>query len=369
MSPSNWANSTAAGTPPGAQCQCSNWPGTGCDARGNVVSLSLIGAANTLPPSISRLSSLSALSFSAVNFTQSITWAIPPMASVLELDLASAGNAPSPLQDLGWVSAFGALRVLAVGQGFSGVLPDELSVLRQLTVLDLSFSGLEFLPSWLPGLSDLQVLNATNAKVYQSLPSWLGQLGALKQLDLSGNTLWGPLPDALFNATRLSHLDLSNNRLTGPIPTRISDLVLLTSIYLESNNLSGQIPSECFQLKRLLHLHLESNSLPGPLPINLAGALLLHELALSHNPLRGSFPTEIVQLRRLSVLLISDCQLSGTLPLRISELTLLATLGLGSNNLSGTLEPLTTALQLNYLAVQIGTPCRGTLYPYSPVAL
>lgn len=75
------------------------------------------------------------------------------------------------LQDLGWLSAFSALRSLAANTGFYGVLPDELSMLCQLSSLDLSSSGLEILPHWLPQLSQLRVLDLAEASVRPQTPT------------------------------------------------------------------------------------------------------------------------------------------------------------------------------------------------------
>lgn len=159
MHPSNWAADNQSRA-------CSSWPGTACSLAGSVLSLSLQGASGILPPSLVRLSQLSSLSFSRVNFTQSLWWDVPAMPSLVRVSLLSAGT-PSPLQDLGWMSSFSALRSLTVNSGFEGVLPDELSMLHRLLSLNLSSSGLEILPHWLPHLSQLRVLDLAQAKVRQ----------------------------------------------------------------------------------------------------------------------------------------------------------------------------------------------------------
>jgi hypothetical protein len=88
-------------------------------------------------------------------------------------------------------------------------LPDDLRVLKYLTVLDLSDNLLT------------------------ELPDWIGELAALEQLVLRGNRLT-QLPPSLARLSRLTQLDAADNRLLQVAP-ELATLPRLATIELHGN--------------------------------------------------------------------------------------------------------------------------------------
>ncbi|XP_058733044.1 receptor-like protein EIX2 [Vicia villosa] len=74
------------------------------------------------------------------------------------------------------------------------------------------------------------------------IPNEITKLYGLVVLNLSRNHLTGQIPETMSNLLQLSSLDLSNNQLSGTIPSSLSSLSFLGSLDMSMNNLSGVIP-------------------------------------------------------------------------------------------------------------------------------
>jgi C-terminal of Roc, COR, domain/Ras of Complex, Roc, domain of DAPkinase/Leucine rich repeat/Leucine Rich repeats (2 copies) len=149
-----------------------------------------------------------------------------------------------------------------------------------LTILDLSGSGLSELPESLGQLTNLSVLDLNRNRLSE-LPAWLGQLTNLSVLDLGGNRL-SELPESLGQLTNLIRLNLSGNRLSG-LPAWLGQLTNLTVLELSGNRLSG-LPAWLGQLTNVTFLELSGNQL-SELPESLGQLTNLTELDLGHNQL------------------------------------------------------------------------------------
>jgi Leucine rich repeat len=77
-----------------------------------------------------------------------------------------------------------------------------------------------------------------------TIPPEISILTNLTHLDLSNNYLKGTIPEELYYLTNLEKLYLFKNFLTGTISTRIGDLDKITHLQLSHNELSGSIPTQ-----------------------------------------------------------------------------------------------------------------------------
>ncbi|KAL3908280.1 MAG: hypothetical protein SGARI_003135, partial [Bacillariaceae sp.] len=111
--------------------------------------------------------------------------------------------------------------------GLMGNLPQELSLLSDLRVLDLSGSFLEG-PLDFDSLTDM-----------------------LETLWLGGNSLTGSISSSIGKMERLRGLSLESNPLSGTLPTELGLLESLQSLDLENTLFVGDIPSEVGRLTRL----------------------------------------------------------------------------------------------------------------------
>jgi hypothetical protein len=153
------------------------------------------------------------------------------------------------------------------GRGLRGSVPNSITALAQLRVLDLSRNHLA-----------------------GELPAALGYLPELRTMDLSDNELEGRLLPDHGNNRRLITLDLSNNRLTGPIIPDFKNMIWLDMLDLSGNRLSGPIPaylSNAFYAGgEDVRVRLARNQLSGPLPTAFC-SLRLYEFDIAYNALSG----------------------------------------------------------------------------------
>lgn len=127
------------------------------------------------------------------------------------------------------------------GYDLEGVLPLELSQLKQLTELDLS-----------------------NNNLTGTIPVSIGELIELQTLRLYLNQLSGEIPPELGNLTNLDILLLGENQLTGSIPNELGNLQNIVSLDFRENQLIGDIPLWFGDLPLLNHLNLMGTQIQGP---------------------------------------------------------------------------------------------------------
>ncbi|KAJ4836818.1 hypothetical protein Tsubulata_045002, partial [Turnera subulata] len=156
------------------------------------------------------------------------------------------------------------INVTLSAMGLKGQLPEEISSLSELEILDLSYN------KYLSG----------------SLPSSIGNLKKLKNLVLVGCNLSGSIPDSIGSLQRLVFLSLNSNGFSGAVPPSIGTLSNLYWLDLSDNNLNGPIPVSTGttpgldMLVNTKHLVLSNNELEGNLDFgaSYAGKLQLVDL-------------------------------------------------------------------------------------------
>ncbi|GAB1422628.1 hypothetical protein MASR2M15_28650 [Anaerolineales bacterium] len=214
----------------------------------------------------------------------------------------------------------------------SGTIPDSISLLSQLSVLDLSQNAISGLGNGMGALSGLKVLNLAQTGLSGGFPTGILSLSALETLDLSQNGLNGSLPNTLGGLSSLKQVKLDHNLFTGVIPDSIGNLSGLTVLDLSNNGLNGNLPVSMNTLTALTYLNLSHNQLAGPIPANLNN---LVELYLNHNLLSGTIPNGLMSATGLVHLRLENNRLSGNLPATIGNLSALKSLNVAENALVG----------------------------------
>ncbi|PWA91619.1 Concanavalin A-like lectin/glucanase, subgroup [Artemisia annua] len=332
------------------------------------------------------LSLLNSRSVSSVNLRNNslnglIGFNCSSMVNLTSLDLGTnnfSGNIPGNLASCGKLKAlnlarnklvgqipesfknFESLSYLSLSNGSFNNLSMSLKILQHCPNLSVLVLTMNFHTEQLPSDDELQfkslkALVIANCRLTGSIPSWLNGLTQLQLLDLSWNDLTGTIPAYLGNLKSLFYLDLSNNSLSGEIPKSLTQLPSLISrdisleepsldfpffkrkrnltgrgqalrynqimgfppsIDLSSNLLTGPIWSEFGNLKKLHVLDLKHNNLSGTIPSALSGMRSIETLDMSYNNLMGSVPTSFVTLPFLSKFSVAYNNLMGMVPSR-----------------------------------------------------
>ncbi len=225
-------------------------------------------------------------------------------------------------------------------------LPEELKNLNQLTTLLLSGNKLEEIPGNVCRLKTLTTLDVTY-NVIKSVPETISNLNQLTTLNLSFNEL-EEMPKALCQLKKLTALDITSNPIKR-IPKEIKNLHQLSTLRV-ANTMLEELPSFVCQLKRLANLDVSRNEM-ARLPGTFSNLSQLQSLNLSATKLE-ELPESLFLLKRLTTLDVSWNRLKK-IPKNIEHLHQLTTLRLEGNNLFelpeaiGKLEKL-TALDVSH---------------------
>ncbi|XP_057789359.1 receptor-like protein 7 [Salvia miltiorrhiza] len=332
--------------------ECCKWHGVECDVAGYVVSLQLDN--ESISGGIADSSSL----FRLVHLQK------------LNLAYNDFNNTPIPkgIHNLTYLTHLNLSHAY-----FGGQVPAEISSLRRLVSLDISYDftisvKLEMLVQNLTGLRELYLdrVNVTSSherrKWSHIISSYLPNLTALSLVEcgLSGplaksfwqlhslsilrldwNNLGPELPDLFTNFPSLTTLSLFDCSLKGSIPPTFANLTNLIRVNLAYNFFTGSLSSTLFEgLSNLVYLDLNSNSFSGNIPHSLFANLtnLIH-LDLSGNSFSGNIPHSLfANLTKLIGVYLSGNSFSGNIPHSLFALPSLLELHLSSNQLNGTFQ-------------------------------
>ncbi|KAL2614086.1 hypothetical protein R1flu_025778 [Riccia fluitans] len=180
--------------------------------------LSLNDFTGDFPSNLNVLSNLSRISLADNSFSSYSLPALGGLSKLEVLDLSGTnltGTIPSSIGELN--ESLATLKLSRNSLG--GDIPVEISTLKKLVLLDLSF-------------------NMLNGNI--SIPHSDGDLNErFTFLNLSWNRLGGEIPSLMDTLKKLVTLDLSHNKLEGEIPPNMVDLTLLSAVDLSNNNLSA----------------------------------------------------------------------------------------------------------------------------------
>ncbi|KAI3856798.1 hypothetical protein MKW92_044761 [Papaver armeniacum] len=225
----------------------------------------------------------------------------------------------------------------------------QLPQLQTLAISETKLNG--SIPSSIINAPVLTSLTASDCSIKQ-LPSSIFNLSRLRYLDLSANSITGYLPGSLSNLKNLQFLSLSYNNFQGPIPELICEISTLQVLDLAYNNFTGTIPSCVKKFRNLNRFDVYGNSLEGNVSVlSLINELNLNSLHLSPNRLTAVIDEQQhLSKFKLDKLGLRSCNLRGLIPAFICDLTQLSTLDLSNNKLSGAIPSCLFKLKnLSYL--------------------
>ncbi|CAO3627160.1 unnamed protein product [Cunninghamella blakesleeana] len=157
---------------------------------------------------------------------------------------------------------FGALTSIDFRNNHLSDLPSNLSLLKQLTVLQLSLNRFEKIPDIIFELSNLRELNMSKNQI-SVIPDTIGNLNHLENLDFSENQIGPSLPNTMAQLTNLRKLDLGHNKLTCFPLMILSNWSQLHDLILSHNRISHFQEDEdtVYKLPSLIRLELRNNNL------------------------------------------------------------------------------------------------------------
>ncbi|PIN10232.1 Leucine-rich repeat protein [Handroanthus impetiginosus] len=265
--------------------------------------------ASAVPDFFANFSRLTTLSLASCSLLGSFPQKIFEIPTLQNLDLSYnfllSGSFPHVLWE-------GSLRTMILrGTNFSGPLPDSISNLTMLAVLNLfhcNFFGL--------------------------LPPTIQNLTELTYFDIADNNFTGSIP--LFHLSKkLTHIKAPSNSLTGSLSSmHFEGLLNLEYIHLGQNFLGGNIPPSLFALPSLQQLYLHNNEFHGQIhELSNLSSSLLKELDVSSNNLEGPLPKFFSELEQLQILSLSSNKFNGTVKLEMFKNPSLEMLDLSDNDL------------------------------------
>lgn len=167
------------------------------------------------------------------------------------VDLFRLNAADNEIEDLGWDRFDESTEVAEK--------PSPTDVFAALQTLDLHGNRLHTLPTMLPNLEHLTVLNLSRNRLKDTTRDILNNISkieSLRVLDLSDNQFSGPFPP-LTGCRNLEDLNIHSNAFTS-LPEEISACTALRKLNASNNKISG-LP--CVDLPNLINLNLSSNQI------------------------------------------------------------------------------------------------------------
>lgn len=269
-----------------------------------------------IPQGIGQLQVLQDLDFSNNFLSGKLPSSMANLSAIRNLGLDS-NFLEGPITFLSISPKMSHLRLIRLqDNSLTGKIPKFIGQLPQLEHLLLSRNMIEGpLPSEMSSLKHLETLDVSfNPLRLSAIPKWLPELPSLLRIFLAGCEIQGEIPELFPSA--IKELDLSANNLTGSIPTRFGDenFQMLFSLNLSKNALVSNIPESIGNLKRLIWLDLHANKLSSNLPEALGNLIKLTKLELQQNQFSGTIPNKFLKLKDLWKFDVSDNLLEGKIP-------------------------------------------------------
>ncbi|KAL0447430.1 UNVERIFIED_CONTAM: Receptor-like protein kinase [Sesamum latifolium] len=258
-------------------------------------------------------------------------WGNPPV-----LDSWNATSSPCDWPEIQCSADGSVTGILLKNYNLNGSIPDSISTLENLTVLDLAFNSFPGnFPTAVLNCSKLQYLDLSQNLFVGNIPADIDRLKSLQYLDLGANNFTGDIPPAIGNLTQLRTLYLYMNLFNGSYPMEISNLVNLENLGLAYNDFSpAAIPPEFGKLRSIKFIWMTDTNLVGEIPENFTNLLSLERLDLSSNDMEGEIPGGLFLLKNLSKVYLYKNRFSGSIPQVIESINLVE-IDLAMNSLTG----------------------------------
>ena len=219
----------------------------------------------------------------------------------------------------------GRLKLDLSGRGLTSV-PESVSQLTEVEVLDLSGNPIRTLPQQLCNFQNLKTLKLSRCNLIE-IESVIIPLTSLEELDLSQNEI-ETLPQDLSKLKHLKTLRLELCGLTEVWPS-ITQLTSLEELGLSHNEIQT-LPQDLSKLKHLRTLRLKYCGLTEVWSA-ITRLPSLEELDLSGNKVK-TVPQDLSKLKHLRILRLEKCRLTEVWP-AITQLTCLEELDLSQNEI------------------------------------
>ncbi|TKV99622.1 hypothetical protein SEVIR_8G056300v4 [Setaria viridis] len=286
---------------------------------------------------------LYALDFSSNKLGGNLPNWLQPLKNLSYLNL-NGNDITGPLPF--WIGGLNNLTILNLGSNrlVGEINEQHLEALTNLQVLEMSDNSLSMgvHSNWIPSFK-LKVASFRSCQLGPVFPSWIRWQRSIDVLDISNATIYDNVPDWLWVVVSTAFiLDMSKNLLNGTLPASL-EMFAAEIIDLSSNRFAGPVP---LFPRNVLYLDLSRNNLSGTLP-DFGAMKYLHTFALYNNSISGSIPFSLCLVQSLQNLDLSGNMLSGELPTCKGDsgpYKYLVALNLNSNNLSGVFP---SALQMS----------------------
>eukprot|EP00656_Telonema_subtile_P008979 TRINITY_DN1419_c0_g1_i3.p1 TRINITY_DN1419_c0_g1~~TRINITY_DN1419_c0_g1_i3.p1 ORF type:complete len:439 (-),score=115.71 TRINITY_DN1419_c0_g1_i3:3-1319(-) len=228
--------------------------------------------------------------------------------------------------------------------------------MRSLKVLDLSNNNISTLPVEIGNLINLEVLDLHRNQLStqeRALPAELGMLHRLREVTLSQNEILD-LPESLANWRKLEYLDISHNKISTlpnhchlwselevliakgnkmvTLPVGVGGWMKVRKLNFSKCELVEQLPSEIKHWHCLEEFDASYNDIPS-LPDEFHQLTTLRKLYLSHNLLKTSQVVGFANFSLLEDLFLSKNLLEKGIPKEFGQLTNLRRVALARNKM------------------------------------
>jgi len=227
---------------------------------------------------------------------------------------------------------------------FSGDFPSGIVVWNEsLLMFDIASCGFDSsIPSWIGGLSRLQILNVEFNSLTGTVPDGLWTIGTLLGLDLEGNYFVGSISSSISQLSSMQVLNLAENQFTGVVlPYFASDVGSympdLFVLDLSDNRFEGSLPLAFGSIESMRFLYIYGNHFTGSISDNLLAYSDITQIIVSSNQFTGTLPNALAQVTTLEILDFFGNRFTGGIPSTYNLFPTLASIDLGGNFLSGTI--------------------------------
>mmetsp|Transcript_13108 Transcript_13108/g.18560 ORF Transcript_13108/g.18560 Transcript_13108/m.18560 type:complete len:908 (+) Transcript_13108:46-2769(+) len=239
------------------------------------------------------------------------------------------------------------------GGDLTGTLPIELTLLSDLTSLDLFGNYMHNYGdegnAWLGQLTNLRYLNYGDTFFeYDGIPTEIGLLTNLRHYEADYTVYYGPLRGEIFESlTQLEILIIGGNSYGSPVPTQLSALPKLKYFYIEDSHVTGDLDYLENMTSLVDHAAYGNPALGGTIPSTLPTTL--KGLAMHDCSITGTIPSEMGLLTDMQQIWFNSNELSGVIPSEIGKMTKLQKFNVSDNNIVGNVSDAICDLRVTYL--------------------